>query len=58
MRMAIAIGTGNWSIHGVGPYPVIRSTVGAGGREIEGKWESCSRIISQTAYLGIVRQRG
>lgn len=44
--------TGNWSIHGLGPYWYELSTVGVGGRDIPGKWVSLSLIIAAPARLG------
>jgi len=56
-RMTADSRTGNWSIHGLGPYWYELSTVGVGGREIFGKWVSLSLMITAPVRLGCTRMR-
>ena len=49
--------TGNWSIHGLGPYWYELSTLGVGGSEMFGKWVSLSLMITAPARLGYVKTR-
>ena len=57
-RMTADSRTGNWSIHGLGPYWYELSTVGVGGSEIPGKWVSLSLITTAPARLENVHASG
>jgi len=50
-RMIAESKTGNWSIHGLGPYLYELSAVETGGRERFGKWVSLSLRITAPAKL-------
>ena len=56
-RMTAESSTGNWSIHGLGPYWYELSTVGVGGREMFGKWVSLLLMITAPARLACRRVR-
>lgn len=56
-RMMAESMTGNWSIHGFGPYWYELSTVETGGRGMSGKWVSLSLMITAPAKLGNTRVR-
>ena len=56
-RMMAESITGNWSIHGLGPYWYELSAVETGGRGMFGKWVSLSLMFTAAAKLGRARVR-